>query len=109
MMKPPAAIEIQQSASEIVIRDDRAGESHYRPDGSKQRVPAFGDRDADVVAKWKSDKLVITSDVDEGPSIRDVYEIKGDGHQLIDTRTVSGRNGRFSLKLRLVYDLDTVQ
>ena len=109
MMKPPAALEIQQNASEIVIRDDRAGENHYIPDGSKQRVPAFGDRDADVVARWKSDKLVITSDVDGGISSRDVYEIKSNGRQLIDTRTLSGRTGRFSLKRRLVYDLDIIQ
>lgn len=108
-MQPAEELEIEQSATDVVIRDKRSGETRLKTDGSRQSVAAFSDRDATVIAKWKGDKLVVTSEVEEGPSTKDVYARTTDGAQLIDTRTMSGRNGRFSMKLKLVYDRDATQ
>ena len=107
LIRAKQRLEITQTDTSLVIRDDAGWEREIYPDGRKMREELSQGGPADVESRWKGEKLVTVRKLDRGAEITETYSLdKKTGALVVQVEMKSKRMLR-ALNLKRVYDPET--
>lgn len=103
-VRPLPQLIIVQTDSTITISDPSGTPRTYRTDGRKVFEPMPGSDSLEIVAKLKDGKLTTERKLGSLGTLREVYSIDKDSHELIVDVKLSSPSLVPPLEMRRVYD-----
>lgn len=107
LLRPKQRLEITQSDSTVMIRDDAGWEREIYPDGRKMREELSQGGPAEVESHWKGEKLVTARKLDSGAQLTETYSLDRKTGALVVQVEMKSRRMPRSISFKRVYDAGT--
>jgi hypothetical protein len=104
LLRAKQRLEITQTDNSLVIKDDAGWEREIYPDGRKMREELSQGGPAEVVSRWKGEKLVTTRKLDRGAEITETYSLDRKTGALVVQVEMRSRRMPRAINLKRVYD-----
>jgi hypothetical protein len=104
LLRAKQRLEINQTDSSVVIRDDAGWEREIYPDGRKMREELSQGGPAEVESRWKGDKLVTDRKLDRGAEISETYSLDRKTGALVVQLEMKSKRMPRTISLKRVYD-----
>jgi hypothetical protein len=104
LLRAKQRLEITQTDSSVMIRDDAGWEREIYPDGRKMREELSQGGPAEVASRWKGDKLVTDRKLDRGAELTETYSLDRKTGALVVQVEMKSRRMPRAISFKRVYD-----
>ncbi len=104
LLRAKQRLEIVQTDSSLMIKDDAGWEREIYPDGRKMREELSQGGPAEVVSRWKGEKLVTARKLDRGAELTETYSLDRKTGALVVQLEMKSRRMPRAISLKRVYD-----